>query len=229
MSNYISASLTTTNKNDIKSHAEAIKLICTFLVNLTPKDRQKIFKMGLKSEGFVTGALSALKSNPAAVPSTFSLSEFEKDFQLYKDLRDVLYQLLPLVEGVEDTLLLLGGELMKQSRLGYKLIRTAARGDAALDTVAKELGKRFQRAPRIQPTVHTLQPGQSVTLQGVVSQRLFKTLNRSAVSLYRGEAKTGEPKTIEGNSKILVPTGWNTVTVVNHDASVQAIFSILQK
>src|SRR4051812_24106212 len=110
MPNLISAFLTAANKNDIKSHAEAIKLICSFLVNLTPKDRQKVFKMGSKREGFVTGALSALMANPSIVPSAFSINEFEKDYQLYRDLRSVQMLLESLTEGVDDTLLLLGGE-----------------------------------------------------------------------------------------------------------------------
>src|SRR3954470_16457997 len=132
LENNISASLTATDKNDIKAHIDGIKSICTFLKNLTPKERQKLFKMGMKSGGFVSGVLKVMKANPGAVPTAFPMSEFEKDYQLYLDLQFVLSHLGPLAEGIEDTLLLLGSELMQQGVAGYKIIKQAARTNSPL-------------------------------------------------------------------------------------------------
>jgi hypothetical protein len=229
MPNYITSSLTSANKNDIKAHIDGVKFICSFLINLTPRDRQKIYKMGNKSVAFVSGVLKALQANPSAVPSAFALSEFEKDYQLYLDLQFVLSHLRPLVEGIEDTLLLLGSELMKQGVSGYKIMRQAARTNSALDATSKELGARFRHATKLKPAVHSVGPSQSLTLHGIVPNRLFKTLNQSAVIVYRGENTTGPNKIVSGNSKISIPKGWNVVTVVNNDASSQAIFSLIQK
>jgi hypothetical protein len=229
MPNIISATLTTVDKNNIKNNIEAIRLIVTFLKNLTPRERKKLYKMGQKSMGFVKNTLSAMKANPSAVPASFSVSEFEKDLQLYLDLMDVASQLGPLWEGVQDTMILLGSELMKQARLGYKLIREASKGDLALDTTAKELGIRFKRSARSSPAVHTLQSKQTMTLHNVVPKRLFKALSNTSLTLYRGEAAIGKGTVVDPNSKFFIPTGWTTITIVNNHATAQAIFSLIQK
>src|SRR5256885_17167516 len=108
----ISASLTQTNKDDIKINVDDIKLILSFLVNITPKERKKFYKMGQKSVGFIKDVLSVLRTHPTAVPAAFSLTDFENDFQLYLDLKGVFDLMLPLMEGIEDTLFVLKSELM---------------------------------------------------------------------------------------------------------------------
>jgi hypothetical protein len=229
MPNYISASLSTADKNTIKNHIDGVKNIITFLKNLQPKERQKLFKMGMKSVGFVKAVITAMKAHPAAVPTSFSVTEFEKDYALYLDLLDVKAELQTLNEGIDDTLLLLGAEMMRQARLGYKLIRTAAKGDMALDKEAAEIGIRFKRAGRTSATVLSLQPQQSITLQGIVPKRIFKTLNKSGVTLYRGTAAVGEGKSVDGNSNFFIPSGWTTITVVNNNAVAQSIISLIKK
>jgi hypothetical protein len=229
MANLISESLSTADKNNIRNNIEAIKLIISFSRNLTPKERHKLFKMGQKSMGFVKGVLTAMKAHPDAVPASFSVSEFEKDMQLYADLFDVLMQLMPLKEGVEDTLLLVGSELAKQARLGYKMLRNAARTNLALDTTVRELGAALKGSPRTSPTVHSLPAKESITLQRIVPKRYFKTLNKAAVTIYGSETATGKGIAVDGNSKVFIPSGWRILTIVNHDATQQSIFSVIQK
>jgi hypothetical protein len=151
-----------------------IKLILTFLINLTPAERKKLLKMGDKSVSFVQNTLSALKVNPTVVPASFDLTEFEKDLTLYKDLVEILSFLRPLFEGIDDTVLALSNELMRQGIAGYKLIVESAKTNSALDSVAKDLGERFKKAGKSEPKVFTLLPQGKVTLNGIVPDRIFK-------------------------------------------------------
>jgi hypothetical protein len=228
MSNLISATLSTADKNIIKANITAIKAIVAFLKNLTPADRRKIFKMGSKREGFVKTVLTAIQNQPAAVPSSFSVSEFEKDYQLYRDLREVWMELISLTEGLEDTLLLLGSELMSQATQGYRYVKQAAKGNMAVDTLAAEMGVSFKRPKKIQPTAHSLPSKEQVTLKGIVPKRLFRTFNNVSLLLYRGDAVSGNGVLVDGNSKFFIPAGWTTITVVNN-TSQQSLFALIQK
>jgi hypothetical protein len=228
MPNFISASLTSTDKTNIHSNIAAIKAILTFMKNLTPKDRQKLFKMGHKSEGFVQGVLTVLKNQPAAAPSSFDVNEFDKDYKLYCDLRELWMDLISLTEGLEDTLLLLGSELMGQGTMGYKYIKQAAKGTMALDSTAAGLSGRFKQGKKLRPVAYTLMANEKVTLKGVVPKRLFKVLNQTAVLLYRGEAVTGEGRAAGHDTKFIIPSGWTTITIENKSDSM-AFFSVLQK
>lgn len=225
----ISSALTAAQKNDIKARLDDTKLILSFLVNLTPQERHKILKMGDKSVAFVMGVLAALRANPSVVPPAFIVAEFEKDEQLYNDLLFILNLLRPLLEGIEDTMLAIGNELMKQAISGYKLIAEAAKTNSALSSTAKELGKRYERAARPQPSVFSMQPGETMTLHGVVPKRLFKTLSDGTVILYRGASASGAGKTIGGKSKAIIPSGWTIITVVSNEAAAAVIFSVIQK
>ena len=226
----ISSALTPAQKADIQLKVNDIKLILVFLINLTPAERKKLLKMGDKSVSFVQDTLAALKANPSVVPSGFDLIEFEKDLTLYNDLIEILSYLHPLFEGIEDTVLALSNELMRQGIAGYKLIVEAAKTNSALDTVARDLGERFKKAGKTEPKVFTLLPQGKVTLNGIVPDRIFKTLSTATVSIYKGTVVGGnERKVVGGNSSVKLPHGWTTITVVNDDALAAGIFQVIQK
>lgn len=226
----ISSALTALQKSDIQAKVNDIKLILTFLINLTPAERKKLLKMGDKSVSFVQETLAALKANPTVVPASFDVTEFEKDLTLYKDLIDILGFLRPLFEGIDDTVLALSNELMRQGVAGYKLIVEAAKTNSALDGIAASLGERFKKAGKVQPTVFTLLPQSKVTLNGIVPERIFKTLSTATVSVYKGAISGGaERKVVGGNSSVKIPGGWTTITVVNDDAAATGIFQVIQK
>ena len=225
----ISQALTAAQKADIQLKTNDIKLILFFLINLTPAERKKLLKMGDKSVSFVRETLIALQNNPTVVPPGFDLTEFQKDLTLYDDLLEILSYLRPLFEGIGDTHLALSNELMRQGITGYNLIKEAAKTNAALDTVARDLGERFKIAGRQQPTVFTLLPQGQITLNGIVPNRLFKTLSGATVSVYKGNVAAGTKKVIGGNSAVKLPSGWTTITVVDDDSAIPAIFQVIQK
>ncbi|MBI5218615.1 MAG: hypothetical protein HY958_06780 [Bacteroidia bacterium] len=81
----ISAALTAAQKTTIKSNVAAIAAILNFVVNLTPKQRKSLFKMGPKSVGYVQLALQIAQNHPEILPSGFNVAEFAKDVALCSD------------------------------------------------------------------------------------------------------------------------------------------------
>lgn len=225
----ISFALSAAQKADLQLKINDMLLILTFLINLTPTERKKLLKMGDKSVSFVREVLIALKANPSVVPGSFDVTEFEKDLTLYDDLIAILALLHPLFEGIEDTVLALGNELMRQGIAGYNLVKEAAKTNSALDGVARDLGERFKRAGKVVPTAFTLLPSGSITLNGIVPDRLFKNISAATVSVYKGNVVGGDRKVVGGNSSVKIPGGWTTITVVDDDNAVPATFQVIQK
>lgn len=141
----ISASITPAQKTTIKNNLNSISGILNFLVNLTPKQRKTLFKMGPKSVSYVQLALQVAKNNPSILPSGFNVMEFEKDVNLSIDLADIESVSLPLAEGISDTLMAVGTEAMKQANQVYELVKVAAKSDANMSNIAKQLGERYKR------------------------------------------------------------------------------------
>ncbi len=130
---------------------EAIAIIQTqlpFLINLTPDERRKRFKMGNKGLALVRNSVTTTQNNPSIVPSNFDVAEFNRDYQLTVALSEVLGLLEQLTETVDDTLLAVGSESMAGSLLVYDYVKTAARHSPGLKSVADQLGDRFKAMGR---------------------------------------------------------------------------------
>lgn len=141
----ISAALTLEQKSAVKSSLNTVKTTLSFTVNLTPKERKTLFKMGPKSVSFVELALRVAKENPNILPAGFSVTEFEKDVKLSTDLLEISAILLPLAEAVSDTLLGVGSEAMAQGNRVYDLVKNAAKYDSNLNELKKQLGERYKK------------------------------------------------------------------------------------
>ena len=139
----ISATLSQAQKQDIQNDIDTIKGVLSFLVNLTPDQRKSLRKMGTKRTGYVADVFDAVKTNPDVLAAAFDFAEYEKDKILFDDLSEVSGWLAALAEGVDDTLMALGNELMKQSDSGYDYLKRAAKDNEALSTVVDKIGEAF--------------------------------------------------------------------------------------
>lgn len=140
----ISATISDPAMAEIKGAIAVIQNNLPFLINLTPDERRKRFKMGDKSLAFVRNSVTATQNNPGIVPSNFDIAELNRDYQLTVALSEVLGLLEQLTETVDDTLLAVGSESMTGSLLVYDYVKTAARHSPGLKSVADQLGERFK-------------------------------------------------------------------------------------
>ncbi|MEA5448483.1 hypothetical protein VB780_07895 [Leptolyngbya sp. CCNP1308] len=147
----ISATISDPAMAEIKGAIAVIQNQLPFLINLTPDERRKRFKMGDKSLAFVRNSVTATQNNPDIVPGKFDIAEFTRDYQLTVALSEVLGLLEQLTETVDDTLLAVGSESMIGSLLVYDYVKTAARHSPGLKSVADQLGERFKAMGKRRP------------------------------------------------------------------------------
>lgn len=141
----ISASLDAPTLSGILDNLKAVKTDLSFLINLTPEERQKFFKMGPKSVAYAELAETTARNHADILPSSFNTAEFTKDYQLTKAFLEIQSVLLPLAEGVDDTLKLVGVEVMKQANQVYDFVKIAAKNNSSLDSIKDELGRRYEK------------------------------------------------------------------------------------
>lgn len=140
----ISAELLDAIKLQISQWFTDIKLALPFLLNLTPTERKRFRKMGTKRTGYVNQVHNALITNPSVYPASYNMAEFTKDKELYDNVAEVKGWNAELAEGLNDTLLVIGTDLMAHADAGYRLIKEAAKTNLALTTLADEIGKAFE-------------------------------------------------------------------------------------
>ncbi len=141
----ISAVVDAHKLSEIQTNLIAVRTGLDFLINLTPEERQKYFKMSPKSVSFAELAESTARNHPEILPSSFNTAEFTKDYQLTKAFIEIQSMLLPLAEGVDDTLKLVGVEVMKQANQVYDFVKIAAKNNSSLDSIKDELGRRYEK------------------------------------------------------------------------------------
>ncbi len=143
----ISATLSTTTRDEILGNINAIKQQLPFLIDLTTDERKGLSKMGDKSSAFVTKALEVATQNPDFLPRSFSVEEMRKDVELMQMLQPILMVINQLQDLVEDTYMQVGSESYTAALNVYTYAKNSPSG-TALEGLAEDLGRRFARKPR---------------------------------------------------------------------------------
>ncbi len=142
--NNISASISPEKMKAIK---EAIKLIgeeLPFLISLTVDEKKSLTKLGPKSVDFVRDCTNVAGNYPQILPAGFDSTELAKDGLLFEQLSEIKMLLNSLNEKINDTTTAVGNEAMKSSLTVYDYVKTAAKSQPGLKSVAEDLQKRFK-------------------------------------------------------------------------------------
>lgn len=149
MDNRISSALTDA---DVTAITEAIAVIrgrLGFLIHLTADQRKKMAKGGTMSEGITQDSLTFAANNPNAFPGDFDRAEFAKDGALLAKFRTVIQAVASLNEDVDDTRMVLEGELYLQMLSTYAFAKVNNR-NGQYDSFINLLKPYFAR-PRHTP------------------------------------------------------------------------------
>lgn len=140
----ISAELPEQVKEQIKSDIRNIINKLPFLVNLNSKEKQNLLKMGPGSVAFVEETLNISKNHSDILPVNFDVPEFEKDVKLTAALSDIASVLIPLSEGISDTLTAIGSEAINQANLVYAHVKLASKNNSNMDEIKNRIGAKYK-------------------------------------------------------------------------------------
>ena len=122
-------------------------------MNLTTVERKELPKLGDRTVAFDEKCAGYMATHPELVPSFVATAELTKDRVLRNDLADIFRELSMVVEGVEDTMLLVGSEAYMADLSFYQNVRQAAqRGVVGADSIYDDLRVRFPGRPPSAPT-----------------------------------------------------------------------------
>lgn len=115
-----------------------------FLLNLSAENRKKFRKMGPKSVHYVNDNLAGAVQFPNSLPSDFPLPEFAKDVTLINKLYPILVASQALTEGLNDTILALGSDAIKEADEVYSFLKLASKTDANAKALIEQISQRFK-------------------------------------------------------------------------------------
>lgn len=143
----INVSLTPQDIEAIKAGIEAVKTKMPFMVNLTPEARKKLRKLGANRYSYVTSLNLAANAHPNSLPGSFDLEAYNNTKKSYDSLREIYLAAAPWFEGLENSMMALGSEIMTLSDSVYGHLKVDAKKskDQNLQTVVKEIADQLKQ------------------------------------------------------------------------------------
>jgi hypothetical protein len=229
----ISHEILPADKTALETNATTILSILKFLINLDSTTRMKLRKMATKRTGYVMAVFNAVLANQNAIPETFNIDEYKKDIQLLSDLTYILSIFSPIIEGIDDTILMLGNELMTQSDSCYNYLQRAAKDNAPLTEVVNKIATAYKRKSPSMPKIFTIAPGGSLQVKNVVTGTRLVNNGTTVISLKGGDELPSKvilaPIKIDPGNSVEIPKGYKNIIVENVSTTSEASFSVRQK
>jgi hypothetical protein len=144
MQNRIDATLSAVDRDKILDLISQIFTLMPFLVDLTPDERQTLVKMGDSGRPFVEGTLNLVEQDDSFMPRSFEKTEMRQDNDFYQMMQPVFIQMSRLFEGVSDTTMLTGSDLIMAGLEVYRNAKDNGQG-SNLDNLVPLIGQRFKR------------------------------------------------------------------------------------
>lgn len=227
----ISAVLSDANKLAIKTNIDNSRTLISFGVNLNPEERQRLRKTGSKREGYVVDVYTGCVGNPTSLPGDFSLTEWTKDEVLNKQLIEVREWVASFLEMLEDTILLLGSERIRQADVAYTYLKQSAKTNTSLTELVARIGRQFEGQGRKKADV-TFNVGVkgSVEVSRVVPGTKIVNTGNAVICMKAGSELAKivkrEAININPNSSVTIPAGYTSIIVENLSATDEGSFTV---
>ena len=95
-------------------------------IKLKPSERRSMFKLNSKREVFVEKAVQYMRKSPNTVPSYVDVTICNSYLHLYSQYTELLKEVDEISAKLEDAKLLIGNEILQQSRAYFNNSKTAA-------------------------------------------------------------------------------------------------------
>jgi len=147
MQNKIDAALSDIDRDKALEFIRQIRASLPFLIDLTPENRKQLFKMGDWGRPIVEQTLVLAEQDDSFLPRSFDVSEMRQDKELYDKLMPIFVEITRLYEGLQDTIMLVGSDLIMAGLDVYGNAKNNGIGEH-LDNLVPLVARRFKHKSR---------------------------------------------------------------------------------
>ncbi|OYV86064.1 MAG: hypothetical protein B7Z63_04590 [Ignavibacteriae bacterium 37-53-5] len=149
--NLVSGALTPEQMASVTQGLSTIKGALPILITLQPQQKKEFVRVGNTYVPFIEMAHSVVTDHPEIVPGVFNIAEFNRDYQLPKDLRPYLNQIEELAESILDTIFAANSDAMTESLEVYAAVQQNKDKIPGMDTIAAKMAEFFKKGRRMPP------------------------------------------------------------------------------
>ena len=123
---FASVSLSGADLTAIINKVNELKQLLPPMPDLTPKERQRLSKLGTKSRGFAQLAIETAKADPGVLPQSVSLGTLVAQNDLMEDISLIQTHVSDVKSKLDDALYQIGNYIYGVSRVIYAVMKTDA-------------------------------------------------------------------------------------------------------
>ena len=128
----------------IKQNISAVRNMIPNNIKLKPSERRSMFKLNTKRLEFVEKAVQFMRKNPNTVPAFVDVMECNNYVHLYAQYSELLAELEQVQTKLEDAKLVIGNEILKQTRAYFQNSKNASEsGNELLGKIYRELKPHY--------------------------------------------------------------------------------------
>jgi hypothetical protein len=136
--------ITPAQKAAILAQITAVKALLTFVVGLSNDKRQKLLKLAEGRVGWDEKASSYMANRPDLVPGYVDMAALAQNRGVRSDLGDIIRAWTDVGEGLNDTDMVIGHQILKPEYAFYNSAQEAAKhGVPGAQAIADDLGSAF--------------------------------------------------------------------------------------
>lgn len=147
-------------QQELADLATAISTVNTILtgkvVNLTPEERQRLYKMRNNRASFAQRTMMYAQDNPHLIPSFADYPAAKVDYAYYLTTLQLLQRFTDIAEKLNDTNIAVGSEILQFCRLFYNNVKMAADQNVpGVTSIYEDLNTFFDLPPRPEEDTET--------------------------------------------------------------------------
>ena len=120
--------------------------LMTYLIKLTPKQRQALVSVGNRRTSFLLKNIRYARRHGNLLPPYRDLANYNRVYYDFNAMQGIQDRLVSLSEAVGDTTKQVGANAMDFALVFYALVETASQtGEPGTETIYKDLAKHFAR------------------------------------------------------------------------------------
>ncbi|MDP1841917.1 MAG: hypothetical protein Q8K64_00760 [Sediminibacterium sp.] len=110
----------------IRQHISALRNMIPGTTILKPNERRSMFKLNTKRQEFVKRAVQFMRKSPNTVPPYVDVSRCNNYLHLYEQYSELLLEVEQIRVKLEDAKLIIGNEVMQQTRAYFQHAKAAS-------------------------------------------------------------------------------------------------------
>jgi len=206
-----------------------------WVVNLTPEEKKKYFKMGYIRGAFADKVMVIGDQHPETIPEGVDFPTVQMQYAFYNNLLLFKNNKSDVDELIDCLIINVGIVLLASLNRIYNYAKELSeKGNYPFSELVKDAGKAYAREKQSTGTVFTINPSSQITVKKIIANSLFVNGGTTVLTVIYGDEVLSKFRkedviTVNPGNSAKIPKGYTSITVSNLSLDTVGAFTVRLK